>query len=70
MRATLEFQLPEDRDDHLTAVHAWRYRSTVAEVYTWIRSKLKYSDGLTDGERALLEELRKHLSEELDGLDV
>ncbi len=45
MTATLTFQLPEEQDEHQTAVDGAKWRATVQEMDEWFRSKLKHGEG-------------------------
>ncbi len=63
MRAILEFTLPDEREEHLLALHGGKYSAAVDEVFNWIRAQLKYNDLLTEPQSEILESLRTHLSE-------
>ena len=43
MKAILEFDLPEDRDDHLLAVKAIDWYSVIWDLDQWLRDEIKYS---------------------------
>lgn len=45
MKATLEFELPEDQTEHLTAVHAGALFAVVDEFFEAIRTKLNHDAG-------------------------
>ncbi len=45
MTATLTFQLPEEQDEHQTAVHGAKWRTSVQEMDDWLRSKVKRVEG-------------------------
>lgn len=44
MKAILEFNLPEERDEWETANFAGEYRSTIVETLEWLRQMRKYQD--------------------------
>jgi uncharacterized membrane protein len=44
MKATLEFQLPEDNNEHLRAVHAGEAWSTLYDIDNMLRNILKYGN--------------------------
>lgn len=68
MRVTLTFDLPEEKDELMTALHAGQYCSVLIDLDTELRAKLKYSSGPDDREdaRQFLQELRNNLSSELE----
>jgi hypothetical protein len=61
MKATLEFLLPEESEEHNRALMGSHYKNVIDETFTWIRSKTKYSE-LKESEYALLEELREFIA--------
>lgn len=65
MKATLEFNLPEDATDLELAMKAWDLYHFHDEFYQWLRNKCKYSE-LTKEQSALLTELE----EAMDGYRV
>lgn len=69
MKATLEFNLPEDSDDHYTAINAAKYRLALYELDNWLRSKLKYEE-LSGEALAIYEEVRQYLRTASDGLEL
>ena len=60
MKATLEFNLPEDTGDYELANRAGEMYSALSEIERLIRSRLKYNSPSTD-ECAFLENLRAEL---------
>ena len=44
MKATLEFNLPEDRDDFNYANNGFNYYMALVEMDQWLRSEYKYND--------------------------
>lgn len=57
MKATLEFNLPEDKQDFDFANNGINYYSALAEFDNWLRSEYKYN-----GNEAMFE-VRKKLNE-------
>lgn len=57
MKATLEFDLPEERFDHALATSAFELYRSLREIQDSIRKTLKYSEH-SDATRAILEDLR------------
>jgi hypothetical protein len=53
MEATLKFDLPEERDDHIVAVHAADLYLTLLDMDNWLRNKLKYGHDLKTADEAL-----------------
>ena len=44
MKATLEFNLPEDREDFNYANNGFNYYMALVEMDEWLRSEYKYND--------------------------
>ena len=44
MKATLEFNLPEDNNEHLRAVHSGEAWSTLYDIDNMLRNMLKYGN--------------------------
>lgn len=57
MKATLEFQLPEDTREHALACHAHELYSALLQIQQSIRNTLKYTECSAEIATAL-EELR------------
>lgn len=62
MKATLEFNLPEEQDEFRVASDAGSTMSAVEDVLNYIRNRLKYEDLPADVAEAL-EEVRNRLLE-------
>ena len=43
MKATLEYNLPEDRDDFNYATNGFNYYMALVEMDQWLRSEYKYN---------------------------
>lgn len=69
MKATLEFVLPEESDEHYTCINAQRYRAAVCAVYEWMRHKRKYTE-LSESDEKLIDDLWRTLLEEVEDLRV
>ena len=65
MRATLQFRLPEEEEEHQTALDGWRWKLVVDRMCQFLRSRLKYEDP-TPTEREVLEDIRKELNDLID----
>jgi hypothetical protein len=44
MKATLEYNLPEDQDDFNYANNGFNYYMALVEMDEWLRSEYKYND--------------------------
>lgn len=44
MKATLEFNLPENNTEFLDATNGWRYRAACRDMDEWLRAQIKYHD--------------------------
>lgn len=53
MKATLEFNLPEERVEHLQAVHAGEMASAISEVMNHIRGWTKHGHQFSDPEEVM-----------------
>ena len=61
MKALLEFDLPEEQDEHRVALDGVKWRAVVNDIANKMRSALKYDDDLTPESSACLENLREEL---------
>ena len=61
MKATLEFNLPEEQHDYRAAIDGWKWRRVVSDIADKLRSALKYDDDLTPETNACLEKLREEV---------
>ena len=57
MKAILEFELPQDQEDHLTALNGAAWRDVVWDLSQLLRNQAKY----TDKESIPIEEIRSEL---------
>lgn len=44
MTATLTFNLPEEAEDHQTAIDGWKWKQVIREMDELLRSKVKYGN--------------------------
>lgn len=63
MKATLEFNLPDDKEDFDLATRALSWYSIVWDMDQYLRSRLKYEDSLSEDSYKALEEAREKLRE-------
>lgn len=63
MKATLEYNLPDDELNFYVAVNSLSWFSTVSDLDTWLRNKIKY-------EGKDWQEIRDYLHELLDEKDI
>jgi 3-methyladenine DNA glycosylase AlkC len=64
MKATLEFNLPEESDEHLTAVKATDWQMSLWDVDQRLREIVKHGDDDTKADWA--QELRDFIYEQLN----
>ena len=48
MKATLEFELPQESEEHSLAVNGWKYRMVLSEMDQWLRKLVKYGEENSD----------------------
>ena len=72
MKATLEFNLPDDQDDFQDAVNGHKWRLMVWNFDQKLRSQLKYNDKLSPEQYKVYEEIRNLLWEKMgeEGLSL
>jgi hypothetical protein len=63
MKATLEFNLPEDRAEHLRAVHAGAAWCALYELDNRLRNLLKYGTSKDSSYEQELSEIRREINE-------
>lgn len=68
-KAILEFNLPEERDEHKNALEGGSYKAAVQSFDNYLRGKLKYEDHPEDIQ-AIYEELRDKLYEEFNNYGI
>lgn len=71
MKGTLTFNLPEERQEFQTAVHAGDIALALWEIENAMRSRLKYSDPApSEDEQEFLTQLRLMISEVRDKVEL
>lgn len=70
MKASIEFTLPEEREEHETAINGWRYRLAINDVMEHVRARLKYGEDLTEEASKELEQVRACILESLEGVSL
>jgi len=66
MKATLEFNLPDDNHDFELASRAVKWYSAMWELDQFLRSKVKYDESLSDDAHEAFQEARDKLYEILN----
>lgn len=66
MKATLEFNLPEEAEDYDAAVAGPAYLSILQDLDNFLRSQLKHNDELSDDERRAYDKVRSDIYERVD----
>lgn len=69
MKATLEFQLPEDQNEHLRAIHAGAAWSALYDIDYLLRNLLKHGDDRYKTPQELAEAIRNEVRVALDRID-
>jgi hypothetical protein len=73
MKAILEFNLPEDKEEHILAMQGAALKFAVQDYDNYLRGKIKYaSDDVPEVVLAALQEARDRLYEILgeDGIEL
>lgn len=71
MKATLEFNLPEEREAFETAVNAHRYKSALWELDQYLRGKIKHApDNMHDEFYNALKVVRAELHQLTENLTL
>lgn len=65
MKAILEFELPQESEEHNLALNGGLYKSIIDDTFSWIRKKEKYDETLTEDQYKILDELREFIANEL-----
>lgn len=69
MKATLEFNLPEDREHHITAVQSVDFKSAIQEYDNYLRGLLKHAE-LSDDAYKAYDDARTKLHEYLNDENI
>ena len=65
MKATLEFNLPEEAQEFRTAINGWKFKSVLNEINEDLRSKIKWQDDMSDEVRQALQAVRDDMYQRL-----
>jgi hypothetical protein len=65
MKATLEFNLPEEAQEFRTAINGWKFKSVLNEINEDLRSKIKWQDDMPDIVRQALQAVRDDMHQRL-----
>jgi hypothetical protein len=65
MKATLEFNLPEEAQEFRTAINGWKFKSVLNEINDDLRSKIKWQDDMPDAVRQALQAVRDDMYQRL-----
>ena len=65
MQATLRFTLPEEANEHRTALDGGKWKSICWEMDMWLRSEIKHGTG-----KLTLQDARTHFYSLLDGMGL
>lgn len=68
MKAILEFNLPEEREEFELARNGAKLSYTIGDFQSYLRSKIKYGE-MSEAERAVFEEIREILFELLGDVE-
>jgi len=61
MKAILEFDLPEDQEEHITAINGIHYKIAINNMDDYFRNRLKYEENLSVEARKTLQQSRDFL---------
>ena len=70
MKAILEFDLPDDREEFEQASAAYKYYSVLWEFDQHLRAKIKYDEKLTEEVHDTYQEIRDKLREFMNDNDL
>jgi len=65
MKATLEFNLPEEQEEHQTAIDAQKWKSLMVDFLQEYRNRLKYGS-LSKDATEQIEEIRAWIFERME----
>jgi hypothetical protein len=66
MKATLEFELPQENDEFSAAVNGSKWEGVVTETLAYIRNQIKYNDALTAANIDVLTKVKETIYEQLN----
>ena len=72
MKAILEFNLPEEHNEHQVALDGWKWKAVVSKIAESMRSRLKHEDVLHDEAARVLHSLRNEIFRNIEdrGLEL
>ena len=70
MKATLEYNLPDDREDFELACNGYKYYSVLWDFDQHLRSKIKYDESLSQEVHDTYQEIREKLREFMNDSDL
>ena len=70
MKATLEFNLPEESQEFRTAINGWKFKSVLNEINEDLRSKIKWQDDMPDEVRFALQAVRDDMHQRLSDHNI
>lgn len=62
----LEFSIPEETEDAQMAQDAWKYKLVIEDLYSFIRSQVKYENKVSIKFEALREKLNEIYNDHFD----
>ena len=65
MKATINYNLPEDEFQFMRAINGHKWSQIVYDIDETFRRELKYTEGLSEEQRACYEKVRENIREEM-----
>jgi hypothetical protein len=69
-RAYISFKLPEEKEDHDTALKAFDYKFALSDLEEWLRSIVKYDNESSRTRIKVMQEVRDKLHEIMNERDI
>ena len=70
MKATLNFDLPEDSFEFQCAINGVALRRSICDFQEYMRQMYKYNERISDAEKEMIQHLREQFQEMLEGNGV
>ncbi len=70
MKAILEFDLPEEKEDLLYSLNAIDYVIVIDKILNYLRSEIKHKEDVEQSRHETLEDVRTKIIDILDEYDV
>ena len=70
MKATLNFDLPEDSFEFQCAINGFALRRSICDFQEYMRQMYKYNERISDAEKEMIQHLREQFQEMLEGNGV